>query len=92
MASSEIILETQGKIAIITLNVPQKLNALSQDLYYQLSSLMRKVATQEDIFITLLIGKGRFFSAYVPFALSFILYLMTMQRRGCGNNCRPRGR
>ena len=60
----QITLSTQGKIAIITLNLPHKLNALTQDLYYHLSCRMREVAKREDIYITILTGKGRYFSAY----------------------------
>lgn len=61
-----ITLETRGKIAIITLNRPEKLNALDLKLYYRLSCLMREVAARNDIFITVLTGKGRYFSAQVP--------------------------
>lgn len=58
-----ITLTIRGKIAIITLNIEKKLNALTQDLYYRLSCLMREVAAREDIYITILTGKGRYFSA-----------------------------
>lgn len=60
-----VTLTTRGKIAIITLNLEKKLNALSQDLYYRLSRLMREIAARDDIFITILTGKGRYFSAYI---------------------------
>lgn len=65
MSSPEqsITLTTEGKIAIITLNLPQKLNALTQDLYYRLNCLLREVAARNDIYITILTGKGRYFSA-----------------------------
>ncbi|MCJ1385125.1 hypothetical protein MMC17_008244 [Xylographa soralifera] len=65
MASQEqqITLTTQGKIAVITLNLPDKLNALSLDLCYYLSTLLRQVALRDDIYITILTGKGRFFSS-----------------------------
>lgn len=59
----QITLTTKGKIAIITLNLEKKLNALNQDLYYRLSCLMREVAARDDIYITVLTGKGRYFSA-----------------------------
>lgn len=62
----QITLSTHGKIATITLNLPDKLNALTQDLYYRLSCLMREVAKRDDIYITILTGKGRYFSAYAP--------------------------
>ncbi|KAG8531923.1 uncharacterized protein KY384_003559 [Bacidia gigantensis] len=58
-----IILSTQGKIAIITLNLPKKLNALTQDLYYELAMILRTVAEKPEIYITILTGRGRFFSA-----------------------------
>jgi peroxisomal 3,2-trans-enoyl-CoA isomerase len=64
MSAQEITLETKGKIAIITLNREKKLNALDSDLYYRLATLMNDVAAMPDITITVLTGKGRFFSAY----------------------------
>jgi len=70
-APEEVIkLDVQGKIAVITLNNPGKLNALSQDLYYRLSCLMREVAARDDIYITILTGTGRFFSAGADVTLS----------------------
>jgi len=50
-----------GKIAIITIDNPKKLNALDQDGYYQLAKLMREVATHDEVFITVLTGTGMFF-------------------------------
>lgn len=66
MADEPILVEykTNG-IAVITLNQPKKLNALNQDGYYQLALALREVAQRDDIYITVLTGKGRFFSAYV---------------------------
>ncbi|OAL55195.1 peroxisomal d3,d2-enoyl-CoA isomeras-like protein [Pyrenochaeta sp. DS3sAY3a] len=64
MASSNgILVEYKGKVAIITLNVPKKLNALDGALYYQLARAMHEVAARDDIYITVLTGKGRYFSA-----------------------------
>ncbi len=60
--AEEILLEKRGKIAIITFNREKKLNALNSDLYFQLASMMHQVAAMPDIFITVLTGKGRFFS------------------------------
>lgn len=62
-SNDEIILSTSGRIATITLNVPKKLNALNQSLYYRLAEMMREVAARDDIYITILTGNGRFFSA-----------------------------
>jgi peroxisomal 3,2-trans-enoyl-CoA isomerase len=58
-----ILVEYKGKIAIITLNVPTKLNALDGENYYKLARAMNEVAEHDEVFITVLTGKGRFFSA-----------------------------
>jgi Delta3-Delta2-enoyl-CoA isomerase len=63
MASESITLEYKPRIAIITLNLPKKLNALNQDLYYELGNKLREVSARDDIYITILTGSGRFFSA-----------------------------
>ena len=68
MAASECNTETmsveyKGRVAIITLTNEKKLNALSGQAYYELSKAMREVATHDEVFITLLTAKGRFFSA-----------------------------
>lgn len=65
-----VTLEVRGKIAIITLNLEKKLNAMTQDLYFRLSQLMREVAKRDDVFITVLTGKGRFFSAGADVSIS----------------------
>lgn len=70
VSNDPITLAVEGKIAIITLNQPKKLNALSQDLYYSLSCLMREVAARKDIYITILTGTGRYFSAGADVTLS----------------------
>jgi hypothetical protein len=60
-----IKVEYLGRIAIITLNRPERLNALPKDDFYNLSQRLREVDTHAEVTITLLIGKGRFFSACV---------------------------
>ncbi|KAI4263603.1 MAG: hypothetical protein L6R42_001256 [Xanthoria sp. 1 TBL-2021] len=72
MSSPEksVTLTIDGKIAIITLNLPEKLNALTQDLYYRVSCLMREIAARNDIYITILTGKGRYFSAGADVSIS----------------------
>ena len=63
--SKPVSVEYKGKIAVITLDNDKKLNALSQPLYYELAQYMREVATHDEVYITVLTGKGRYFSAYV---------------------------
>jgi len=60
---NEVTLDIKGRVAIITINQPKKLGALSQDLFFHLSQLMRHVDGRDDVFITVLTGTGRFFSA-----------------------------
>jgi len=65
MASStdRILFETRGKVAIITINNEKKLNAMTQDDYRQIAQYLRQIAKMDNIFITVLTAKGRFFSA-----------------------------
>ena len=69
MSSSEppvtevVTLKLSPPLAIITLNNPKKLNALSRDAYYRLSCLLQDVAVDPSITTTILTGTGRFFSA-----------------------------
>ncbi|KAL2828221.1 ClpP/crotonase-like domain-containing protein [Aspergillus cavernicola] len=64
MASEQdITLTYQDRIAIITLNIPKKLNALGADHYYLLGERLRDVDKRDDITITVITGTGRFFSA-----------------------------
>ena len=66
MSNEELVTLTfQDRVAIVTLNRPDKLNALNQDLYYLLGQRLREIERRDDIFITVLTGTGRFFSAYV---------------------------
>lgn len=67
MSNDKIITVTyQDRVAIVTLNRPDKLNALSGDLYYLLGERLREIDQRDDIYITVLTGTGRFFSAYDP--------------------------
>lgn len=55
---SPITCEYKGKIAIITIDKSHKLNALIKDEYYLIARYMREIATHDEVFITVLIGKG----------------------------------
>ncbi|RHZ48576.1 enoyl-CoA hydratase/isomerase family protein [Aspergillus thermomutatus] len=65
MAPSRQVVSVEyiDRIAIVTLDNPDKLNALNQDDYYRLATVLREIAGHEEVVITILIGKGRFFSA-----------------------------
>ncbi|EPE29887.1 ClpP/crotonase [Glarea lozoyensis ATCC 20868] len=68
--SDSVTVEYNGKIAVITIDNQKKLNALNQDEYYQLAKYMREVATHDEVFVTVLTGKGRFFSAGADVGIS----------------------
>ncbi|KIW98277.1 uncharacterized protein Z519_01861 [Cladophialophora bantiana CBS 173.52] len=59
----ELSLTSDGRIAIITINRPRKLNALTGSLYVALGELLRQIDERDDIIVTVLTGTGRFFSA-----------------------------
>lgn len=63
VVSLEYRANERGHIAIITINNEKKLNAMNQEHYYTLSKYMREIAERDDVYITVLTGKGRFFSA-----------------------------
>jgi peroxisomal 3,2-trans-enoyl-CoA isomerase len=63
MSSEIITVEYRGNLAIITIANEKKLNALDRGQYDRLASLLREIAKRDDICITLLTAKGRFFSA-----------------------------
>lgn len=52
-----------GPIAVIVLNKPNKLNALTKDEFYQLARTLQEVADHDEVVATVLTGNGRFFSA-----------------------------
>ncbi|KAI1431025.1 ClpP/crotonase-like domain-containing protein [Xylaria sp. CBS 124048] len=52
-----------GRIATITIDNDKKLNALDLDGYYAIANALREIALRDDIYITILTGKGRYFSA-----------------------------
>ncbi|KAL2181350.1 ClpP/crotonase-like domain-containing protein [Thermothelomyces heterothallicus CBS 202.75] len=68
--TSPIKLEYRGRLAIITIDNPKKLNALDQTGYYELAQALREIATHDEVYITLIIGKGRYFSAGADVSIS----------------------
>ncbi|KAI1501003.1 3,2-trans-enoyl-CoA isomerase [Biscogniauxia marginata] len=52
-----------GRVATITIDNDKKLNALTADGYYAIAKALREIAKRDDIYITILTGKGRYFSA-----------------------------
>jgi enoyl-CoA hydratase len=62
-ASSPVLYEVDGPVARITLNRPDKLNALSYALVDALSETLTRAAGDETVRVVMLQGAGRAFSA-----------------------------
>lgn len=58
-----ILFRIDGFIAVITLNNPEKLNALTTEDLFRLGSLLEEIAEMPDIYATLITGNGRYFSS-----------------------------
>ena len=56
-------LEIQGQVAIITLNRPEKLNAVNAQLRWDLRAALDSVAVNQDVRVIILTGEGRGFCA-----------------------------
>jgi len=62
-STEPFLIKYTGRTAVITLDKPEKLNSLAKDEYHGLAALLREVETHDEVFVTVLIGNGRFFSA-----------------------------
>lgn len=56
-------LSFSGHVAVVVINNPKQLGALTQDMIVQLGHHLRTAADRGDIYVTLLTGTGRFFSS-----------------------------
>lgn len=63
MSFETITYETEGPLAWITLNRPQKLNAISKTMVGELNRAMDQAQQDDDVRVILLKGEGRAFSA-----------------------------
>jgi len=63
MAFANVIVEKDGNIAVVTLNRPQQLNALSYDLVKDLSLAMQEIDGDEEIRVMIVTGGEKVFAA-----------------------------
>jgi len=61
--SETLIVEQDGPVAVLTMNRPQALNALSEDLMGALQGTLDALATREDVKAIVLRGEGKAFCA-----------------------------
>ena len=63
MAYENLIVEKRGAVAIVTVNRPDKLNALSEAMLDATLAHLRRCTTDPDVGAVLLTGAGRAFCA-----------------------------
>ena len=73
MVYEHIILEKKGRVAIITLNRPEKLNSFDPQMYAELSAAATEVSNDDEVRVGILTGTGRAFSAGADFKRRFQL-------------------
>ena len=61
--ADEVLYERRGRIAIITLNRPDKLNALNTEVFNGLTSAWTRFQNEDDAWVAILRGAGRAFCA-----------------------------
>lgn len=61
--TDELLVETKGRIAVMTLNRPERLNAISRDMLDELSAKMTEANKDPEIRCIVLTGAGRGFCA-----------------------------
>ena len=61
--ASEITIERKGGLAVVSLNRPDKLNALTLDMRVELTETFRQISTDPEVRAVLLRAEGRAFCA-----------------------------
>jgi Delta3-Delta2-enoyl-CoA isomerase len=62
-AGSPISYQIKGKFAVVTLNKPKRLNALTLNEFGDLATILQEIDRIESVVATILTGAGKFFSA-----------------------------
>ena len=63
MAYETITFEKDGPIGVLTLNVPKKLNAISEKLVTEVNAALDIAESDDDVRVVVLTGAGRAFCA-----------------------------
>jgi enoyl-CoA hydratase len=58
-----VLYDKSDNVGIITLNRPDKLNAINFDMLEELWTILQSIITDDEVRVILLIGAGRYFSA-----------------------------
>ena len=62
-ADGPVLLERRERIATVTLNRPEALNAMSAPMWQELHAIMQEIAADDDTAVVILTGAGRAFCA-----------------------------
>ncbi|MFP4393175.1 MAG: enoyl-CoA hydratase [Desulfohalobiaceae bacterium] len=63
MSQSNLVLQQEGHVAHVTLNLPEKRNALSKELLQELTALLQDIAAQNRAKAVIIKGAGQHFSS-----------------------------
>ncbi len=63
MSPDIVIVEREGRIAILTLNRPERLNAISRETIRRVQATMDELEADDDVAVVILRGAGRAFSS-----------------------------
>jgi len=63
MSQGHVLYEKKGGVGIITLNRPEKLNAITHEMLRKLGELIEEVKKDDEVRVMILTGMGRVFSA-----------------------------
>lgn len=70
MTHKTIVFERKNGVARITLNRPQVLNAINEQLFLELKAVLNEIAADDSIGVVVITGSGRAFSAGVDIKTS----------------------
>lgn len=63
MSQNPILKEQKGKVLLLTFNRPEKKNALTQEMYEQMTQALNHAADAQDVHVVVMTGQGSDFSA-----------------------------
>ncbi len=58
MELKNLLLEVKEKIAVVTINRPDKLNALNRDTIMELRSVFKELRSNDDVYVIIITGSG----------------------------------
>src|SRR4030067_514311 len=69
MKGKDTILDKEGRVAVMTLNRPEKLNAINDEMRKALSSTFQEVEKDDDLRALIITGAGRGFCSGADVAI-----------------------